>query len=1030
MTPHQEISQPTPSICVAVGQFAVEVCKQVRSSYSRSDERRSAATIFLSLHWVKDQLTLLPLDTAIEAFKLQNEDKVEEETDSSLGRRQFFQHIVLQSEHIRNTFEADLFDIRAHGKLAQAGWSEEYDIPTNIYLIADVKESISAGTVLPLLHLLESIAENTHLCNVHALLNIGVFPMIGSPVKKQELERYTFLLELDNLLTDDSENREKLSRLLDCECTGFDRTTIYLFDSRKEGTYVVKDDRQMQVMVSNALLSLMQKDFARQVSIRHDRYEITDQKAFYNSIGSSMIGYDPDSFQEACAKRLSREFAETILLAPVSDEQVAVLEAEKLENEFGGLRDWFQHCFNHLPSDIGKIWFQKDTNLLSINLSYLKLRDIDYERIHHTQWFQQFHDYDLHFMEKSFPSIVIVVNDNAQKMGEVFQAYLKTRIDTLPALPEVYPGGITNAIACLGLIEEYLKGQQRAATLLQNELNKANALIDAQINKKTERIKELFEQAPTLPWIIQIMPRFIRTWAAPFYYARRYGKKLYEAIHLKEEVIELLQNKSAGLIQNETIQRICIVVSGLTELTTAGKQDYQALLEKIVSAASQLPTEWPELPFGDEDNCWDALFRVPVVDLNLARWGYERFRPSLKKWGSMLLIEDQLFEKWREITPQNINEALFCAGKKIYQPLWNISLEEIFSLQEEWKREGINDHTFDWRMIETSCHSAVPLIRPDFDAAGGSAISSLSSHALIGMPEWRSFKVPESLADLLNIETVYTGDKFIGLFTRIRHSVPLLSLDDLIRQSKHRYQSLSEHDRHDFRIISSSGEIISPLSGAGGSEDPDIECVTFTWQFKPRGSGTEFHQQLSINLSKKRFEYYRRRVRFSDKWNKYAEEEMPEVRALATEFQRLHSQHNWNTFNQVSNVLKFVQKCVHYSLDKDTTGHSEWPRYPIETIKEGIGDCEDVAILCAAILARLGFQVVLLSYPGHMAFGVAGAEKLNGEYIHVTGTDRRYFYGEATSEGWHIGQIPPSYRNTTPEILPVNILIDEEETDH
>ena len=43
---------------------------------------------------------------------------------------------------------------------------------------------------------------------------------------------------------------------------------------------------------------------------------------------------------------------------------------------------------------------------------------------------------------------------------------------------------------------------------------------------------------------------------------------------------------------------------------------------------------------------------------------------------------------------------------------------------------------------------------------------------------------------------------------------------------------------------------------------------------------------------------------------------------------------------------------------------------------EYAGFCEDVAILCAAIIAHLGFPVVLMIYPKHLAFGVAGADNL------------------------------------------------------
>ena len=48
----------------------------------------------------------------------------------------------------------------------------------------------------------------------------------------------------------------------------------------------------------------------------------------------------------------------------------------------------------------------------------------------------------------------------------------------------------------------------------------------------------------------------------------------------------------------------------------------------------------------------------------------------------------------------------------------------------------------------------------------------------------------------------------------------------------------------------------------------------------------------------------------------------------------------------------------------------EYPQYPIETLVNDKGDCEDKSILCASFLDLLGYNVSLLSLPNHMAVGV------------------------------------------------------------
>lgn len=96
-----------------------------------------------------------------------------------------------------------------------------------------------------------------------------------------------------------------------------------------------------------------------------------------------------------------------------------------------------------------------------------------------------------------------------------------------------------------------------------------------------------------------------------------------------------------------------------------------------------------------------------------------------------------------------------------------------------------------------------------------------------------------------------------------------------------------------------------------------------------------------------------------------------------------------------------------YTPDNVTTGYDDWPKYPIETLIEG-GDCEDTSILMAALLDQMGYDVIILKCPGHVAVGV-WCEGCYGTYFRFRG--RRYFYLETTAPGWGVGQIPREYKN-------------------
>jgi len=154
---------------------------------------------------------------------------------------------------------------------------------------------------------------------------------------------------------------------------------------------------------------------------------------------------------------------------------------------------------------------------------------------------------------------------------------------------------------------------------------------------------------------------------------------------------------------------------------------------------------------------------------------------------------------------------------------------------------------------------------------------------------------------------------------------------------------------------------------------------------------------------------------------------MPEINNLALEFNKIFSQYSWSTYNKAYCVLKFVQNAITYQYDKDSKQQTEWPRYPIETLAEAVGDCEDVAILCAAILIRLGFDVVLLLYPKHMAFGVCGSPNMRGYYVFDPKTGKKYYYGEATNDGWRLGEIPSDYINKVEEIIKVELLVNDDD---
>jgi transglutaminase-like putative cysteine protease len=124
----------------------------------------------------------------------------------------------------------------------------------------------------------------------------------------------------------------------------------------------------------------------------------------------------------------------------------------------------------------------------------------------------------------------------------------------------------------------------------------------------------------------------------------------------------------------------------------------------------------------------------------------------------------------------------------------------------------------------------------------------------------------------------------------------------------------------------------------------------------------------------------------------------------------------YDEFETVSFVAAFVQS-LEYTSDLVTEGFDEYPRYPIETLVDKGGDCEDTAILTASLIRAMGYGVVLITFSDHVAVGVAGEDSLPGTYWEYGG--KKYFYLETTGNGWGIGEVPDQYKNAKAKVYPM-----------
>lgn len=102
-------------------------------------------------------------------------------------------------------------------------------------------------------------------------------------------------------------------------------------------------------------------------------------------------------------------------------------------------------------------------------------------------------------------------------------------------------------------------------------------------------------------------------------------------------------------------------------------------------------------------------------------------------------------------------------------------------------------------------------------------------------------------------------------------------------------------------------------------------------------------------------------------------------------------------------------------------------QYPMETMVEDQGDCDDKSYVFASILLARGYYVILLHFEkakagglDHMAVGVAISD-FKAEYTatYWSHEGRKYYYCETTNEEWKIGQLPDDYEGMSAHILDV-----------
>jgi hypothetical protein len=140
------------------------------------------------------------------------------------------------------------------------------------------------------------------------------------------------------------------------------------------------------------------------------------------------------------------------------------------------------------------------------------------------------------------------------------------------------------------------------------------------------------------------------------------------------------------------------------------------------------------------------------------------------------------------------------------------------------------------------------------------------------------------------------------------------------------------------------------------------------------------------------------------------------LQSLVAKINATATRQGYSPYQEVNFVLAFVQS-IPYATDLNSTGYQDYPRFPVETLVDNVGDCKSHSILFATLTLMLGYGAIFINPPDHLAVGVEG-NNLQGTYW--TYDNQTYYYCETTGEGFTIGQLPAQFNGESAYVYPID----------
>ncbi|MEI8215651.1 MAG: S-layer homology domain-containing protein [Eubacteriales bacterium] len=198
------------------------------------------------------------------------------------------------------------------------------------------------------------------------------------------------------------------------------------------------------------------------------------------------------------------------------------------------------------------------------------------------------------------------------------------------------------------------------------------------------------------------------------------------------------------------------------------------------------------------------------------------------------------------------------------------------------------------------------------------------------------------------------------------------------------------------------------------AEDVVLKNCVFKWQYPEN----KYIWTYNLSISKDIYDYFKSLDHVNKPYIYYATQTMDDdyIASLARTFESAGKEKNFNELEKSNLAITFVQS-LEYVDDLSSTGLEEYPKFPIETLYDGKGDCEDTSFLLASILKEMNYKAALIVFQDHMGVGIVCDTQTNGTFF--TKDSLKYYYVETTGKGFQIGELPEDLSGNTAIVLPL-----------